>query len=565
MERSFRAAKEVVLLDPEGSFRRLDTRDGTEAWICDRGVQASQDALAEPSRLRDVFGRYVLLVHDAGRHTLTIRTDRYGSIPFFRCEARGRLYLARHLRALTASGAGSPRVHLAALADLLAFGRTLGTRTLLENVEAVESGLTTIDLDSGAERRERPWRPEALLGGDRVAFEDVEDLLVERFLEGIEACVGGAKQVALTLSGGMDTRCILAALLAGGHRVSAYHVSVPGSRAERYAGRIAELCGIPFHRCRIDAGFAPRYLELLAEMVRETEGMRLAPQVEMLWLRDEIPQEAVVLHGAFGELAKLRELRDYRVDDAMLAASRDELPRCLWKRYEAHYHNQLRILAPELRSRVRPRAQAELEERLAAVPGEFGTPDALQLLYLEEFFRSTRYGHQLWNDRVPTRFPFAQPAFLDELLRVRTEDRLVQKFQMRFLERLHPALFHVPDENTGTRANAAPGWQRLVGAAGRIKTLLRGGGIESGHGDLLTWLTSTKPSFEEIIESCSDDGVFDRAQLRSMGAALRSARSRSGLRGGLSSRAVREDALALQTFLILHLAQEGLGWATVAP
>ena len=73
MNREFPGARGAVLLDPGGSFRALETQDGTEAWLCGT-IDASTAELAEPSKLSDPFGRYVLLVHHPGRRSLAIHT-----------------------------------------------------------------------------------------------------------------------------------------------------------------------------------------------------------------------------------------------------------------------------------------------------------------------------------------------------------------------------------------------------------------------------------------------------------------------------------------------------------
>jgi asparagine synthase (glutamine-hydrolysing) len=557
LERRFPGASEAILHDPERAFRRLATRDGSEAWLLGSPLGAQSDVLESGT---DAFGRFVLLRHDPFRRTLAVRTDRYGSIPFFRAQAQGRVHLARRLRTLADAGAAPRRADPAALAALLAFGRTLGPRTLLQGVEAVESGVTTFDLDSGAVRHERGFCPEALLADARVGLDEAAPELVARFLEGVAACSADGEEVVVTLSGGLDTRCLLAALLQRGRRPSAHCVSWPGSRAGRYARRIAELCHVPFHGHVLDPSFAGRYFELLHRVVEATEGMRMAPQPEMLWLRDQIPETAVVLHGAFGELAKLRVLRDYRVDDRVLVAGRAALPDLLWQRYEPGFRSRLALLAPELRERVAPLARAELESRLGATPPELGPAEALQMLYLGEFLRSTRFGHELWNERVRTRFPFLYPPFLDALLRVRSRDRLEPLFQRRFLERVHGPLFRMPDENTGTRMDAGRGLKLLVRVADRAADLLRGGGVESGHGDLLAWLGGMRPSLEEVVEGCPDDGVFDRGALRERVARLRRTQARSGPRRGLAARAGRADTLALQAFLVLHLSRDVLRW-----
>jgi asparagine synthase (glutamine-hydrolysing) len=559
VDRVFRGTREVVLLDGEAEFAALPPRDHRRLFLHGSPIGTTPEALAGRSRFDDVFGRFVLVVHDPGRRTLEIHTDRYGFAPLYRAETGGRLHLSTRLRPFVERKLAPEEPDLAGVADMLAFQLCLGERTLVSGVSNVEAGTTlTVDLDSLVTKRERTWDAADRLRAPRVPFADVQDELLELFLEAHRLCTADAERVAVTLSGGMDTRCLLAAVLHLGREVAAYHVGVEGSRAERYTRRIAGLCGVPLTALVLDAGFGGRYHDLLRRVVAASEGMKFVPQPEMLWLRDAIETPAVVLHGAFGEIAKLGVLRDYHLDDAALAADRRALPELLWRRFAPRLETNLRVFAPDVRPKLRESARAHWREKLDALDADLGVPEAMQVLYFDEFVKSARYGHRIWNERVPTRFPFMEPRFVDSLLRVRTEDRLEARFQLHALERIHPGLRRLPDENTGTSADAPRAWTALVRWADRARLALFGSTVEANHGDLLTWVQHMDPSPEALVEESGGDPLYDRASLEALVRDVRGVQGRSAPVRALALRRARQAAQALQTFYLTELARRFL-------
>jgi hypothetical protein len=566
VDRVFRGRKEVVLLDGEEEFAALPQRDHRRLFLHGTLIGTTPESVADRSRFDDVFGRFVVAVHDSERGTLALHTDRYGFAPFYRVETADRLYFSTRLRPFVERGLVPGEPDLAALGDMLAFQLCLGARTLVSGVSNVEAGTTlSIDLDSLATTRARTWDAAARLREPRVPLAQVQEELLTLFLEAHRQCTADAGRVAVTLSGGMDTRCILAAVLQLGREVAAYHVGVAGSRAERYTRRIADLCRVPLTALLLDAEFGRRYHGLLRRVVAASEGMKFVPQPEMLWLRDAVETPAVVLHGAFGEIAKLHVLRDFRLDAAALAADRSSLPDLLWQRFAERLEWNLRVFAPDLRAVLRESARARWREKLAAFDSDLGVPEVLQLLYFDEFVKSARYGHRIWNERVPTRFPFMEPRFVDCLLRVRTEDRLEPRLQLRILECIHPELRRLPDENTGASADAPRAWTGLVRWADRARVALFDSKVGAHHGDLLDWVHHMEPSPEALVEECRDDPLYDHGSLAALVRTVRAVQGRSAPVRALSLREARNAAQALQTFFLTELTRRFLRGADSEP
>ena len=559
-DRVFRGRKEVVVLDGEADFRPLPGRGGTELYLHGSPIGDAPESLAGRAGFADVFGRFIVLVHDPRARTLAVRGDRYGFVPFYGARSGDRISLSLRIASLVRRGAAAPRLDEAALSELLALQLALGGRTIVEGVSSFRAGTaTTIHLDTLEATTTREWDAADLLRGPRVALDGVREELVDLFLEANERCVADAEQVAVTLSGGMDTRCLLAAVLKLGKPVCAYNVSVPGSRAGSYARRIAERCGIPLHAHRLDEAFARRYHPLVEEVVRLSEGMKFVPQPEMLWLRDLVTGPAVVLHGAFGEIAKLGVLRDYRLDPVVARADPACLADVLWRlRFEPRFRRALRIFDPAFRERLQGFALANLRAAAASLDADLGVPERLQVLYFREWVPSARYAHQIWNRRLPTRFPFIEPRFVDLLLRVRTEDRMEQRFQMHFLARIHPELHRLPDENTGASASASRVRVGLVRLADLARRALFDSPVEAGHGDRVGWLSHMEPRLEDVLADARSEPIYDHARLEEMARSLRSAQARRGPRRGLAMRRARAEAEALQTFLVVEACRRWL-------
>ncbi|MEN8182353.1 MAG: hypothetical protein ABFS46_07440 [Myxococcota bacterium] len=560
----FRGEREVVLLGGRSRFRALPVQDDREVWFHGHLLGEDPTGLPQSKACGDVPGRFLLVSFEPSRRRVEVAGDRYGFVPLYHATVRDRLYLSTELADFVRRGLLPAEPDPIALGDFLAFQLALGPRTCLSGVSTLESGRSlSVDLDSLEIQQARSFDLAARLRDGKRPYAEVEEQLIELFIAAHERCLGNADRVGLTLSGGMDTRCLLAATLHLGYPAKAYHVSVPGSRAERYAGLIAQTAQVPFEAHPLDRAFPPRYYALLSRVVEQTEAMKFVPQPEMLWLRDVVDEDSVVLHGAFGEIAKLDVLRDYHFDEAVLGASRDSLAEVLWRRYESRWRSNLRVFDPGFRESLGdPRER--LHRVLAAYDANLGVPEVLQLLYFDEFMKSARYGHQLWNERVAIRFPFADPAWVDALLGVRFQDRVQQRFQPAFLERVRPDLAALPDENTGTRAAASPRLQQLVRAMDLARIALLRSSVEANHGDLVAWLAGMQPSPEAVLEEAGHDPAFDSARVAELAASVRRGQRRFGPARALALRPARRDAQALQTFLWTRLSWrwlEGLGHA----
>ncbi|MGC4094746.1 MAG: asparagine synthase-related protein [Polyangiaceae bacterium] len=365
--------------------------------------------------LKSFSGRVVLVVYEPALARVTLLTDRHGQLPVFVAQAaNAHVYVAPRLSPLLARQVVLGKIDLDGLAEALAFGAPFEAKTLVEGVQVLPGAATcSIDLARSAVRIDRYWSPAELLGGPTLPLNETRDELVRLFLEGLDA-VTKNQSVAVTLSGGIDSRCLLSAAVHRGIPVRAFNCSLPGSRSARYAEEMARMTGTPYFAFPLGADFASNYGDRLARVVSMTDGLTFFSEVEAHWLRERLDGGTVVLHGAFAELSKLDSMHSYFADSTTDSATPATLADVLFARFAGQIERSLACLDPAFRVELRERARSSFRRRLARVAPGLSTDAVLQVLYLEEFLgKITRASSVVWNDRIPTRFPFAWSPYLD--------------------------------------------------------------------------------------------------------------------------------------------------------
>src|SRR5947209_7855311 len=106
------------------------------------------------------------------------------------------------------------------------------------------------------------------------------DRLDEAFGAAVERSVAGTNRLRLSLSGGLDSRTLLAAIDAE-RPITTVSIGMDGSMDHASATEMARLTGRPHHRCLLDEGFLAQFADHLQQMVRLTDGHYLSQCIVM--------------------------------------------------------------------------------------------------------------------------------------------------------------------------------------------------------------------------------------------------------------------------------------------
>ena len=126
-----------VLVEGEPlEYRALAASLGLPASTRPADAIAALYAAKQTEGLKQLRGHWSLAIADSHRKAVVIANDAFGARPLFRLYAGDDVWLiASHPAALLAYNAATRTVDPAGLADYLAFGHTLGVKTLFRGVE----------------------------------------------------------------------------------------------------------------------------------------------------------------------------------------------------------------------------------------------------------------------------------------------------------------------------------------------------------------------------------------------------------------------------------------------
>ncbi len=512
----FGANSSIVILDGKHHFREVEIDNpNLKVYMCGHLINADILEILQSDRLCNAFGKFIVLIHDIQKDTLTIQNDRYGMIPFYQSTANDSLFYSTRIKTLVKRGVVMNRLNYSALSDLLAFDVPFGTKTLVTGIHSIESGISIqISLSNRKVKQNRRWEPAKALMQEKLPFKELCNEMFHTFVEGFENCTAGSELIGITLSGGIDSRCFLAVGRSLDVPMAAYNYSVPGSRSWNYSQRMADISHIPYHSHPVGSDFAKDYTARIQGVISLTEGMTFSSEVECHWLREQVSGVNAMLHGTFAELSKLSSMHFYYLDPHLLGKRRTSIPDVIWRRFAPSFERKIQVFSEDVREHLSQQAKRNLQEKIESLDESLTVSEIMQILYIEEFIsKVVKYSLYIWDDRLPTHFPFGYPKYIDLLLRVQPKDKMKQYFQMDLLKRTARELYEFPDANTGARVNAPELWNIVLRLADKVRRVLNVSKIALDHSDQLTWFALTKPSPEEILLKDNLDKMFDRHQL----------------------------------------------------
>ncbi len=187
----------------------------------------------------DVNGQFAGVVYDRADRTVSLLTDRLGSVPLFHTRVDDTLLCSTDIQTLAGFPGVEPEFDRDYLAEYLAFKRSFGVKTPLSGVEKLPpASVTTIDLDGSNEESRRYWRPEFTPRDE--PFEYFVEEFVSRFRRIIDEWVREDRTYGVLLSGGSDSRLIMAAM---DQPVVGFHMNDWRNREAKIADRIADAAG----------------------------------------------------------------------------------------------------------------------------------------------------------------------------------------------------------------------------------------------------------------------------------------------------------------------------------
>jgi asparagine synthetase B (glutamine-hydrolysing) len=464
------ACGEQIVAVVEGELvngAEIAARFGLPRESAPAAVVAALYAAEGASGLERLRGHWSVAVLDRGLRRVVLANDTAGLRPLYRARAAGGAWvIASSPAAVLAQGDVPREIDPGGLADTLAFSFPLGSRTLFAGVDCLPpASVLTWDAQTGELTERRHWQlsTHAPTAGDVSDLERIRRL----FNDGVRDMVALGGPVTLALSGGMDSRAILSALLANGATFETLTHSIEEATDAHLSVVLARLAAAPHHFYKVTGdGLRGR----MAEGVRMMGGRVAAVDVHPLCFLDDIATYSrVVLTGMGGAVYKV-------VASGSRTGSEAVDPAVLAPEIFRSYNKALRVdsdfgelLRPEWLARLAPLPRQSLDNAIAETAGRVEVRGISGRIFFEERMRKLlSKGDMIVRRDVETRHPLLVPEVITAVYNLPYGVRADGGLLRYVVTKNAPALADQPYERDGRpmRYLFTP-WQRAQDQAAR--------------------------------------------------------------------------------------------------
>lgn len=385
---------------------------------------------------QSIDGEFLILEWDRATKCLRLWNDLFGSLQVYWGTTSSGAAIATGVRGVLAAPGFSAEPDPEAIREAVTFGGyRLGERTNVRGVRMLKGG-HCLRANSGevSVSAHLSWA-EFAASDELVDSREAVERAASLWEGAIAARLRGADRIGLTLSGGLDSRAILAEATRQGVVPVTVTYGLAGCDDERYAGQAARRAGVPSFFVPLYNGGRADWLDARSRWIQPTDG--LIDFVDLMHLETLEVQRAVMavhLSGYIGDfIAGDTYLDAFDVDSAL---------RCC-----PYYRYPLGLPV------------ADARERLLATARDLDLPAARFLLFVNKLQQSTNRWGAAYRDFFRVRRPFTDRALFAHFQRVPRQDRVGFGIYPQMLLRKYPALFEsVPWQKTGMPIGT-PSWR----------------------------------------------------------------------------------------------------------
>lgn len=274
-----------------------------------RDVRADASALVHlyeelgPKFFGRLNGWFSGLLVDLRNEIATLFNDRYGLSRIYYHESAEGFYFASEAKSLLAVLPHLRRIDQRGLAEFFTVGCALQNRSLFPDVSILPGGAVWKFHRDGRVDKGHYFDPETWQQQERLTPAEYGERLREVFSRVMPRYLRGSEPMAMSLTGGLDSRMILAWAKAPPATLPCYTFGGPyrDSADVRIARRLAQVCGQPHQTIRLGAEFLQGFPSLAEETVYISDGaMDVSGAVELYVNRKARQVAPVRMTGNYG-------------------------------------------------------------------------------------------------------------------------------------------------------------------------------------------------------------------------------------------------------------------------
>ncbi len=224
--------------------------------------------------------------YDPGVRVLSLYTDKLGLRPIYYTITEDYIVFASALRVLEAMPHHAPQMDARGVTELIALGVPLGTRTPYTHIKVLDAA-EVLRVGPSLVERSQYWSWSAVSVADACKPDELLDRAYDAFIGAVRRRIGSDCVTASYLSGGMDSRCVVAALRMLGVAVHTFTFAHRPNEDQHFAGQFAAEIGSLHTQVASDTG-SPKWGIMMARAWEASEYGRpvRAEHPQLVWTGD---------------------------------------------------------------------------------------------------------------------------------------------------------------------------------------------------------------------------------------------------------------------------------------
>jgi asparagine synthase (glutamine-hydrolysing) len=238
------------------------------------------------SFLARLNGMFSGLLFDRRRRKVLLFNDRFGLERLYYCEKNETVIFASEAKALLRVLPETRALDDEAVMQFLAYGCTMRERSLFRNVRVLPGASLWSITDGCIASRTRYFLPEQWECQPALGETTFQSEFEEVFRNALPAYLASASRTGVSVTGGLDTRMIMACLPGSGQRPVCYtFAGMQGDTLDVRLGRqVAHACGLQHYTLRIGRDFLTDFGQWVDRTVNVTDGCAGAVAAHEIYL-----------------------------------------------------------------------------------------------------------------------------------------------------------------------------------------------------------------------------------------------------------------------------------------
>ena len=255
-----------------GTARRL--KEGGHQFADEDASYLAHVYEDDPDFFKNLNGRFQGLLADRRRDTATLFNDRFGLQRIYIHEARDAFYFSAEAKAILAVRPELRSTDPQSLGEYIACGCVLENRTLFRGIRALPPGSAWTFRRGALETKSSYFEPREWEEQEPLDGESYYNHLRDAFASRLPRYFNGREKVGVSLTGGLDTRIIMAWRKAPAGSLPCYTFgSMYRENQDVYlARRVADICGQPYQVVTVDGNCLEQFPHYAERTLYLTDG-----------------------------------------------------------------------------------------------------------------------------------------------------------------------------------------------------------------------------------------------------------------------------------------------------